>query len=208
VRTREGDDEGTRDESIDSSSTVTIGTMTTAMMARARVIRASASGGRARKNTNSSVTRLGRRARVRVAAGGGGDVKMLVQGLHLEITPAIDEYCRAKLGKACSHIDPREIREVNVRCSARGGEDSRGGHEHKTEVTVLMTRGTTLHADEAAENLYATIDSCADIVARAIRKHKEKHSGKGARHASHGGAKEAIIGADDSDDGDDVPPAA
>ena len=56
--------------------------------------------------------------------------------------------------------------------------------------------------------MYATIDSCADIVARAIRKHKEKHSGKGARHASHGGAKEAIIGADDSDDGDDVPPAA
>ena len=41
-----------------------------------------------------------------------------------------------------------------------------------------------------------------------IRKHKEKHSGKGARHASHGGAKEAIIRADDSDDGDDVPPAA
>ena len=75
----------------------------------------------------------------------------------------------------------------------------------ETEIAPQEIAGCT---DEAAENLYATIDSCADIVARAIRKHKEKHSGKGARHASHGGAKEAIIGADDSDDGDDVPPAA
>jgi ribosomal subunit interface protein len=141
------------------------------------------------------------------AANAGSDVKMLVQGLHLEITPAIDEYCRAKIGKACSHVDPREIREVDVRCSARGGEDSRGGHEHKTEVTVLMTRGTTLHADGTGENLYATIDSCADIVTRAIRKHKEKHSGKGSRHASHeASAKDAFMA--DDDDGDDVPPAA
>jgi ribosomal subunit interface protein len=104
-------------------------------------------------------------------------------------------------------VDPREIREVDVRCSARGGEDSRGGHEHKTEVTVLMTRGTTLHADGTGENLYATIDSCADIVTRAIRKHKEKHSGKGSRHASHeASAKDAFMA--DDDDGDDVPPAA
>jgi len=178
--------------------------MTTPTSTRAMGIRATARDGRARKSTASHA----RGARVRVAAGDGGDVKMLVQGLHLEITPAIDEYCRAKLGKACSHIDPREIREVDVRCSARGGEDSRGGHEHKTEVTVLMTRGTTLHADDAAENLYATIDSCADIVTRAIRKHKEKHSGKGARHASHGGTKAAIIGDEYSDDDDEVPPAA
>ena len=73
-----------------------------------------------------------------------------------------------------------------------------------------MTRGTTIHADEAGENLYATIDACADKVARAMRKHKEKHSAKGERHAAHAGsAKDAIYKeATAGDDEDDVPAAA
>ena len=137
-------------------------------------------------------------------------MKMITQGIHLEITPAIDAYCRDKFNKACSHVDPRDVREVDVRCSARGGEDSRGGHEHRTEVTVLMARGASIHAEEAGENLYSTIDACADKVARAMRKHKEKHSAKGERHAGHAGsAKDAIYAeATAGEDEDDVPAAA
>jgi len=140
----------------------------------------------------------------------GNEVKMITQGIHLDITPAIDAYCRDKFNKACSHADPRDIREVDVRCSARGGEESRGGHEHRTEVTVLMARGATIHAEDAGDNLYGTIDACADKVARAMRKHKEKHSAKGERHAGHAGsAKDAIYAeATAEDDDDDVPAAA
>lgn len=36
------------------------------------------------------------------------------------------------------------------------------------EVTVLMTRGTTLYVDGTGENLYAMIDLCVDIVMRVI----------------------------------------
>jgi len=178
------------------------------MASRANVARASRS---ARVSGGNGVRRMtsGRVVRASASGSAASDVKMLVQGLHLEITPAIDEYCRTKIGRACSHIDAREIREVDVRCSARGGEGSKGGVEHKTEVTVLMTRGQTVHADGVGENLYATIDTCADIVTRAIRKHKEKHGVKGARHSSHeANAKEAILDAVPSDDGDEVPPAA
>ena len=161
----------------------------------------------ARTNVLRRTNSLRSRA-VQTKASTNTDVKMLVQGLHLEITPAIDEYVRSKIGRACSHVDSRDIREVDVRCSARGGEGSKGGVEHKTEVTVLMTRGPTLHADGVGENLYATIDQCADIVTRSIRKHKEKHGGKGARHAAHDASpKEALLDAEDVD-GDDVPPAA
>jgi putative sigma-54 modulation protein len=136
---------------------------------------------------------------------------MMIQGIHLEITPSIDQYLRDKLGKSISHVDAREIREIDVRCSARGGEDSRGGDEHRTEVTVLMTNKSSMHADEAGDNLYATIDSCADKITRAMRKHKEKSSAKGERHGKHAGsAKDAIyaeaMGASSEDD--DVPAAA
>jgi len=137
-------------------------------------------------------------------------IALTVNGLGgLEVTPAIDEYCRTKIGRACAHVDPREIRDVEVRCSARGGEGDRGGKEHSTEVIVRVTRGVTVRADASGENLYATIDGAADKVARAMRKHKEKHSGKGARHASHeASAKDALIDSQMEVSEDEVPPAA
>jgi len=153
-----------------------------------------------------------RRSSVRCAAGGETTTPfaLSVNGLGgLDITPAIDEYCRTKIGRACSHVDPREIRDVDVRCSARGGEGDRGGKEHSTEVIVRVTRGVTVRADATGENLYATIDNAADKVARAMRKHKEKHSGKGARHASHeASAKDALMDSQMMVSEDEVPPAA
>ena len=154
-----------------------------------------------------------RRSGVRCAAGGETTqtpFALSVNGLGgLDITPAIDEYCRTKIGRACSHVDPREIRDVDVRCSARGGEGDRGGKEHSTEVIVRVTRGVTVRADATGENLYATIDGAADKVARAMRKHKEKHSGKGARHASHeASAKDALMDSQMAVSEDEVPPAA
>lgn len=152
------------------------------------------------------------RSGVRCAAGGETTTPfaLSVNGLGgLDITPAIDEYCRTKIGRACSHVDPREIRDVDVRCSARGGEGDRGGKEHSTEVIVRVTRGVTVRADATGENLYATIDNAADKVARAMRKHKEKHSGKGARHASHeASAKDALMDSQMMVSEDEVPPAA
>lgn len=152
------------------------------------------------------------RSGARCAAGGETTTPfaLSVNGLGgLDITPAIDEYCRTKIGRACSHVDPREIRDVDVRCSARGGEGDRGGKEHSTEVIVRVTRGVTVRADASGENLYATIDGAADKVARAMRKHKEKHSGKGARHASHeASAKDALMDSQMTVSEDEVPPAA
>jgi putative sigma-54 modulation protein len=155
------------------------------------------------------------RGATRTRAAGGettntSAIALTVNGLGgLEVTPAIDEYCRTKIGRACAHVDPREIRDVEVRCSARGGEGDRGGKEHATEVIVRVTRGVTVRADASGENLYATIDGAADKVARAMRKHKEKHSGKGARHASHeASAKDALIDSQLEASDDEVPPAA
>ena len=155
------------------------------------------------------------RGATRTRAAGGettntSAIALTVNGLGgLEVTPAIDEYCRTKIGRACAHVDPREIRDVEVRCSARGGEGDRGGKEHSTEVIVRVTRGVTVRADASGENLYATIDGAADKVARAMRKHKEKHSGKGARHASHeASAKDALIDSQMEVSEDEVPPAA
>lgn len=191
---------------VPTAGTTTTGTTTRRV--RANAMKSSVvvpNAHRRRENTT-------RRSGVRCAAGGETTTPfaLSVNGLGgLDITPAIDEYCRTKIGRACSHVDPREIRDVDVRCSARGGEGDRGGKEHSTEVIVRVTRGVTVRADASGENLYATIDGAADKVARAMRKHKEKHSGKGARHASHeASAKDALMDSQMAVSEDEVPPAA
>jgi hypothetical protein len=52
----------------------------------------------------------------------GKGAKIIVQGIHLEVTDSIKEYCEQKMNKAVSHFDLHDVREVDVRCSARGGE--------------------------------------------------------------------------------------
>jgi hypothetical protein len=52
----------------------------------------------------------------------GIGAKIIVQGIHLEVTDSIKEYCEQKMNKAVSHFDLHDVREVDVRCSARGGE--------------------------------------------------------------------------------------
>jgi ribosome-associated translation inhibitor RaiA len=60
-----------------------------------------------------------------------------VQGIHLEITQSIKEYCETKINKAVSHFDLHDVREVDVRCSARGGEKTAGrrrAQDHRVGV--------------------------------------------------------------------------
>ena len=118
-----------------------------------------------------------RRSLVVVAAGKG--TKVIVQGIHLEITDSIREYAESKINKAVSHFDLHDVREVDIRCSARGGEKQLGGDVQKTEVTVYTKNGT-IRAEEEADDLYASIDSVADKLERKMRKVKEKKNAQRA----------------------------
>jgi putative sigma-54 modulation protein len=143
-------------------------------VARLRAPVASAPGRRALAVERNNASR---RSLVVVAAGKG--TKVIVQGIHLEITDSIREYAESKINKAVSHFDLHDVREVDIRCSARGGEKQLGGDVQKTEVTVYTKNGT-IRAEEEADDLYASIDSVADKLERKMRKVKEKKSAQRA----------------------------
>lgn len=107
--------------------------------------------------------------------------KVIVQGRGLEITEAIREYAEKKIEKAVSHFDQHDVREVDVRCSARGGEKQLGGQLQKTEVTVYTKNGI-IRSEEEGENLYASIDTVSDKLERKLRKLKEKKNNKRPAH--------------------------
>lgn len=85
-------------------------------------------------------------------------------GHHLEITPAIRDYCVAKLDRVTRHFD--HVIDVNVVMSV-------DKLRHKIEAN-LHTRGKDIHVEAIEADMYAAIDVLADKLDRQVLKHKEK----------------------------------
>jgi putative sigma-54 modulation protein len=91
-------------------------------------------------------------------------VNLSVSGHHLEVTPAIRSYVRAKLERINRHfdhmIDAHVILTVNK-------------VKQKAEVT-LHVRGKDLHCESEEDDLYAAIDLLADKLDRQVLRYKDK----------------------------------
>jgi putative sigma-54 modulation protein len=101
-------------------------------------------------------------------------MRIETHGQQIDITPALRDYVESKLQRLARHFDhPFDVRT----------QLSLDKPAHKAEANVLIG-GRTLHADAAAENMYAAIDLLADKLDRLLMKHKEKlvdhHRGDGA----------------------------
>ena len=87
-----------------------------------------------------------------------------VSGHHVEVTPAIRDYVRAKLERVTRHfdhvIDAHVILTVNKLAQ-------------KAEVT-LHVAGKDLHCESEQEDLYAAIDLLADKLDRQVLRYKDR----------------------------------
>ncbi|BAS58536.1 MULTISPECIES: ribosome hibernation-promoting factor, HPF/YfiA family [Leptolyngbya] len=98
-------------------------------------------------------------------------MKLVIQGKNIEITDAIREYVHQKIEKAVNHYQALTT-EVDVHLSvARNPRVAK----QIAEVTIYAN-GTVVRAEEASENLYASIDLVADKISRRLRKYKEKRA--------------------------------
>jgi len=89
-----------------------------------------------------------------------------VSGHHLEVTPAILSYVRAKMERVTRHFD--HVIDAHVILTV---EKLR----QKAECT-LHVRGKDLHCESEEEDLYAAIDLLADKLDRQVLRYKEKRS--------------------------------
>lgn len=97
-----------------------------------------------------------------------------VSGQHMDITSPLREYVADKIVRIERHFD--HVTTTNVVLHV---EKTR----HLAEATI-NARGTTLHANAEAEDMYAAIDSLASKLDRQVLKHKEKATD----HHRNGGA--------------------
>ncbi|GHC49440.1 ribosomal subunit interface protein [Alcaligenes pakistanensis] len=87
-----------------------------------------------------------------------------ITGRNLDITPAIRDYVKNKIGRIEKHFDNVVDSQVMLSIERL---------KHTAEVTVRVP-GKDIHCASSDENLYAAIDLLADKIDRQILKYKEK----------------------------------
>ena len=96
-------------------------------------------------------------------------MELLVTGKNMEITEAVKTYLERKLGKLARRLP--DIQESKVEISRERAKSPTD--RYVVQVTV-NNRGTILRAESRAAEIDAAIDSASDVLARQIRRYKDK----------------------------------
>ena len=91
-------------------------------------------------------------------------MNILVNGRHLEITPALKNYAEEKIKKFERYAS--DITEATVTLSVEK-------YRHKAEV-LLKTGGMLIQAESVTGEIYSAIDEVSEKLDRQVKKYKEK----------------------------------
>ncbi|HEY6103961.1 MAG TPA: ribosome-associated translation inhibitor RaiA [bacterium] len=94
---------------------------------------------------------------------------VIVQGRHIQVTPALREYAEEKLGRIGRYFD--QVHEAQVVLSVERRGDL--GRAQVAEVTVHGD-GVVLRGQEASSDMYASIDVVAEKLKKQIAKYRSK----------------------------------
>jgi putative sigma-54 modulation protein len=98
-----------------------------------------------------------------------GVLHVIVQGKHMQVTPALREYAEEKLGRIVRYFDQVHAAQVVLSVERQGGL----GKAQVVEVTVHGD-GIVLRGEEASQDMYASIDLVAEKLKKQIEKYRSK----------------------------------
>lgn len=98
-----------------------------------------------------------------------GEIPVRVQGKHIAVTDALRSYVTSRIAKLPRHFD--QIQDAQVVLSV--ARDRSFGRSKVVEMTVWCD-GLVLRAEEAADDMYASIDLAAAKLARQIEKYRSR----------------------------------
>lgn len=91
-------------------------------------------------------------------------MNIIVNGRHLEITPALKSYAEEKIGRFDKYVS--NITEAVVTLSVEK-------YRHKAEV-LLKVNGSKIQAEGKTDEVYSAIDQVVEKLEKQIVKYKEK----------------------------------
>lgn len=92
-------------------------------------------------------------------------MNIIVNGRHLEVTPALRTYAEDKIKKFGKYLP--EASEAVVTLSIEK-------YRHKAEV-LLKANGVLIQAESVTGEIYSSIDEVSEKLDRQVKKYKEKH---------------------------------
>lgn len=98
-----------------------------------------------------------------------GMLHVIVQGKHMQVTPALREYAEEKLGRIVRYFDQVHAAQVVLSVERHVGL----GKAQVVEVTVHGD-GVVLRGEEASSDMYASIDLVAEKLRKQIEKYRSK----------------------------------
>ena len=102
-------------------------------------------------------------------------MKIMIHGLHIELTPSIKEHVEEKMESLSAHLDAKHEALAEVRVEV--GKETE--HHHKGNVFYaeanLKMGGEFFRATVRNEDLYAAVNEAHSDLERQLHKHKAKH---------------------------------
>mmetsp|Transcript_13257 Transcript_13257/g.18673 ORF Transcript_13257/g.18673 Transcript_13257/m.18673 type:complete len:273 (-) Transcript_13257:165-983(-) len=95
---------------------------------------------------------------------------ILITGNNIDVTEPLMDYTNKKIGRVVDKLGGI-VTKVDVHLSVI--KNPRVAAAHVVEVTVFA-KGTVIRAGEASDNMYSSIDLVSDIIARKLRKYKDR----------------------------------
>ncbi|HWP95358.1 MAG TPA: ribosome-associated translation inhibitor RaiA [Syntrophomonadaceae bacterium] len=104
-------------------------------------------------------------------------MKFEIRGKNIEVTEALKDYTTKRLSKLEKYLE--DVKGIQVALSLEGDR-------HKVEVTIPLN-GVILRGEEAASDMYSSIDMVEEKLEKQIEKYKTKlykhHRGAGLKRA-------------------------
>ncbi|TFW03053.1 ribosome-associated translation inhibitor RaiA [Oxalobacteraceae bacterium OM1] len=96
-------------------------------------------------------------------------MNLMISGHHLELTPAIREYVSSKMERITRHFD--HVIDIAVILGVE--KPSEKDKRQRAEVNLRL-RGSVIHVESFAQDVYAAIDCLMDKLDRQVLKYKTK----------------------------------
>ncbi len=95
-------------------------------------------------------------------------MKVLLRGVHLDLTAALRAYVDEHLVSHIERYADDEASEIDISLVDTNGP--KGGVDKECRVTVRMPGLSSVHVTEAADSLFAAIDAVRDRLENAIKR--------------------------------------
>jgi len=99
-------------------------------------------------------------------------MKVLMRGIHLGLTDSLRDYATRHLVDPIAKYIDDEAAEIDIALVDVNGP--KGGVDQECRVTVRMPGFSAIHLSEAAETMFAAIDSVRDRLENTIKRTVEK----------------------------------